>query len=164
MSLLRIFTYALSVEQAGLEFFSERALRSENPTIVQIYQRLTVEERGHVEYIKRLIDKQQAGERVKPSKLSADVTTPNAEVYQAWETAVGEQIESGDLSADVAALRMAYLIERDLSEFYRQAADYCDDHARAALLLLATWEADHEKLFKSLYDKAFSAYLRLPWD
>ena len=65
--------------------------------------------------------------------------------------------------ADLPVLRMAYLIERDFSEFYAQAASQAEGEAKKTLDMLARWEAGHERLFKSMHDKAFQEYSGMPW-
>jgi len=60
-------------------------------------------------------------------------------------------------------LRMAYLIERDFAEFYSQAASKAGGDAKIILDMLASWEAGHERLFKSMHDKAFEKYAGMPW-
>jgi len=64
---------------------------------------------------------------------------------------------------DLSILRMAYLIERDLSEFYEMAAATMEGTAKEALTMLAEWERGHERLFKELHDKIFQEYAAMPW-
>jgi len=65
--------------------------------------------------------------------------------------------------ADLPVLRMAYLIEHDLAEFYEMAASKVVADAREVLKMLAAWERGHERLFKNLHDKAFEEYAKMPW-
>jgi rubrerythrin len=58
---------------------------------------------------------------------------------------------------------MAYLIERDFSEFYEMAAAKADGYAKEALTMLAQWERGHEKLFKEVHDEIFQEYAEMPW-
>ena len=64
---------------------------------------------------------------------------------------------------DLPILRMAYLIERDFSEFYEMAASKTEGDAQKALTMLATWERSHERLFKKLHDEIFEEYASMPW-
>ncbi len=64
---------------------------------------------------------------------------------------------------DVTILRMAYLIERDLAEFYEMASSKVEGEAREALDALAKWERGHEKLFKELHDRVYEQYMKMPW-
>ena len=65
--------------------------------------------------------------------------------------------------ADLPVLRMAYLIERDFSEFYEMAAKISEGEAKTVLEMLARWERTHESLFKRMHDKAFEEYAQMPW-
>jgi len=65
--------------------------------------------------------------------------------------------------ADLPVLRMAYLIERDFSEFYHLAASKAEGDAKVVLDMLARWEAGHERLFKKMHDEAFELYAEMPW-
>ena len=65
---------------------------------------------------------------------------------------------------DLTIMRMAYLIERDFKEFYTNAAENANDEdARAIFTKLASWEAGHELLFKTEYNKLMKEYMNLPW-
>ena len=74
-----------------------------------------------------------------------------------------EQSVSESMVADLPVLRMAYLIEKDFSEFYQQAASKAEGDAKAMLEMLARWEAGHERLFKRMHDEAFEKYTEMPW-
>jgi rubrerythrin len=58
---------------------------------------------------------------------------------------------------------MAFLIERDLAEFYGGLAPKAEGEARVALERLAAWEREHEQLFKTLHDRVFAEYSEMPW-
>ncbi len=61
-------------------------------------------------------------------------------------------------------LRTAYLIERDFAEFYEMWSQRVEDEMAAkSLQMLARWERQHEKLFKSMHDRAFEEYASMPW-
>ena len=64
---------------------------------------------------------------------------------------------------DLPVLRLAYLIERDFSEFYEKAASQTEGPARLVLETLAAWQRRHEALFRQLHDDAFELYAHMPW-
>jgi rubrerythrin len=64
---------------------------------------------------------------------------------------------------DLPILRMAYLIERDFTEFYEQAAKKAEGEVRIVLETLAKWERRHAALFKQMHDRAFDEYAQMPW-
>ena len=59
--------------------------------------------------------------------------------------------------------RMAYLIERDFTEFYEMAAGKTEGEEREVLGMLAKWERSHERFSKQLHDRAFEEYAHTPW-
>jgi rubrerythrin len=64
---------------------------------------------------------------------------------------------------DVAVLRVAWLIERDIAEFYEANAARATGEAQQALASLARWERGHEALFKTVHDKVEAHYASMPW-
>jgi len=101
---------------------------------VGAFQNLAAEEQKHIEFIQSQIDALDKGQ------------APNVVMVP-----------------DLPVLRMAYLIERDLAEFYAMAAAKAQGEARQVLDMLDTWEHGHEKLFKYLHDQAFEEYAKMPW-
>ena len=127
-----------------------------------MFAKLADEEKAHVQYIERLI---------------ADLTGTPAPANESLlidedrsffdDRAASEMIEQTTVEAmvpDLPVLRMAFLIERDLAEFYSgQAARMADGAERDVLERLAGWAREHERLFKSLHDRIFAEYAGMPW-
>ena len=59
---------------------------------------------------------------------------------------------------DVTVFNVAWLIEKDLSEFYDKMACQTDGAAREAFKMLSDWERGHERFFREFRDKANEAY------
>ena len=59
---------------------------------------------------------------------------------------------------DVTVFNVAWLIEKDLTEFYDKMACQTDGAARDALRMLSDWERGHERFFREFRDKANEAY------
>jgi len=65
---------------------------------------------------------------------------------------------------DITILRMAYLIEKDYGEFYRNAAEKVqNEDAEVIFEKMAKWEEGHEKIFREEYDRRMKEYMNLPW-
>ncbi len=64
---------------------------------------------------------------------------------------------------DVTVFNTAWLIEKDLSEFYGKMADLTEGIAKEALLMLSSWEKSHEKFFRDYRDKLSEVYSKMPW-
>ena len=64
---------------------------------------------------------------------------------------------------DVTVFNTAWLIEKDLSEFYERMANQTGGKAKEALLMLSQWEKGHEKFFREYRDKLSEVYSKMPW-
>lgn len=162
MDVRKVFEYALDREREGVAFFSRHAARARHAAVAGMFAKLADEEKAHVQYIERLI---------------ADLTGTPAPANESLlidedrsffdDRAASEMIEQTTVEAmvpDLPVLRMAFLIERDLAEFYSgQAARMADGAERDVLERLAGWEREHERLFKSLHDRIFAEYAGMPW-
>jgi rubrerythrin len=145
MDIKRILEYALQRENEGKRFFEQNASRLQNAAAAGAFKAIAAEEQKHIEFIPEL-------------------ELPTAVFFA--ERADSESIVdtvAESMVADLPVLRMAYLIERDFSEFYAQYAAKVDGKAKEILNMLAHWEAGHERLFKSMHDKAFELYSGMPW-
>lgn len=158
---LKVLNYALDREREGLAFFSGHAQKAQHAAVVGVFQRLAEEERGHIRYIELLIANLSGGAR--PEADSA-VVSHDTSFFN--ERAASEMIEQTTVEAmvpDLPVLRMAFLIERDLAEFYSDLAPKTEGETRQALERLAGWEREHERLFKTLHDRVFAEYSSMPW-
>lgn len=158
MDLKRIYEYALQREREGRDYFLRAAERTGHAAAAGIFRRLAEEEERHIEFIQGLLDL-LAGGKAAPARDVSDDGAFDAR-------AEAEQLDQSVVEAmtpDVAILRTAYLIERDFVEFYRMAADKAEGEARRALLRLAEWEQGHEELFRTMHDRVFEEYTRMPW-
>lgn len=160
MEVLKIYEYALQREYEGKRFFEENAARLSHASLIDIFKRLAHEEQKHIDYIQI---------QIKTLKGNVEGGGTRPEFDQAGffsSRAASEMIDQTTAEAmipDLPVLRMAYLIERDFAEFYEQSASKAGGEAKLVLENLAHWELRHESLFKSLHDKAFDEYSKMPW-
>ena len=158
MNVQKIYEYALQREKEGFSFFQANADKSSHATVKSVFQKLADEEKKHIEYIEGLL----ADSDERTSMTEADLKGDDWFESKAREELLDQTlIES--MIPDVAVLRTAYLIEKDLSEFYSNAASKTTGKAKEALSLLATWERGHEAFFKELHDRVFEEYTQMPW-
>lgn len=159
----QIMRYAMQMELDGYNFFKEKAEKFNNPTTERLFLDLAEVEMEHYYFIKEQLDEY----------LETDSFNIDSERFKRSEDSIFESREKSEHIAetlkesdipDLTVLRMAYLIERDYAEFYRNAANNADDEtAKAIFEKLAKWEDGHEKLFKSEYDRRMKEYMNLPW-
>jgi rubrerythrin len=161
MDIRKIYEYALQREYEGKRFFEQNAQRLSNAAAVNAFKKLVAEEQRHIEFIQNQLDLLKHGQ-------SSSVEFGNAFQKEGFfsQRAVSEDIEqtvSESMVADLPVLRMAYLIEHDLAEFYEMAAGKLTGEAQAVLFMLANWERGHERIFKKMHNKAFEEYAEMPW-
>ena len=158
MDIRKIFEYALQREYEGKAFFETNASRLQNAAAAGAFKAIAAEEQRHIEFIQtQLISLNESQSASIPELPKAGFFADRSDSENI------EQTISESMVADLPVLRMAYLIERDFAEFYEQAAAKAEGDAKIVLDMLAKWEAGHERLFKSLHDKAFEKYSGMPW-
>jgi rubrerythrin len=74
-----------------------------------------------------------------------------------------EQCIESSMVPDITVFNTAWLIEKDLSDFYKRMADKAEGPAKEALLMLSAWEKGHERFFKEYRDKLQEVYENMPW-
>jgi rubrerythrin len=158
MELRKVYEYALQREREGFNFFQDNAERMSHASAVGIFNQLAEEEQMHIEFIEGKL--QELGGA--PSSPPDDLAEGRFFLERA-KSELLEQTVAESMVPDLPILRMAYLIERDLAEFYDTMADLAEGEAQEALKTLAGWERGHEKLFKNLHDKILQEYLEMPW-
>jgi rubrerythrin len=128
---------------------------------VAVFKQLAAEEQKHIEFVQAQLDAIDAG---KSADVALGEELNRSGVFS--QRAASEFIDQTVLEAmvpDLPILRMAYLIERDFTEFYEQSAQKAEGEARVVLETLAGWERRHAALFKQMHDQAFNEYAHMPW-
>ncbi len=161
---LRILQFARQMELDGHNFFKEKAESFRSPVTKELFLKLAEAEYEHYKYIE---------EEIKSYADSTDDYKVNEEFLNRDESSIfnlraqSENIDTTMTESDVpnlTVIRMAYLIEKDFKEFYQESAEEIDDPEIKKLLeKLADWEAGHERLFKTEYNRMKKEYLTLPW-
>jgi rubrerythrin len=160
MDARKVLTYALDREREGYAFFSSHAEKAQHASVQGVFQRLATEEQAHIRFIEKLIAGLDNGVPATSDEEASRDTTFFS------DRAASEMIEQCTAEAmvpDLPVLRMAFLIERDLSEFYADAAKNSEGETRKAFEKLSVWEFEHERLFKSIHDRVFAEYSGMPW-
>jgi rubrerythrin len=157
MDIRKVLEYALQREYEGKRFFDENAARLQNAAAAGAFKAIAAEEQRHIEYIQAELERLSGGQSPAPELPFAGFFADRADSESIVDTIAESMV------ADLPVLRMAYLIERDFAEFYAQAASKSEGEAKKTLEMLAHWESGHERLFKSMHDKAFENYSGMPW-
>ena len=163
MTYENILKYAMAMELEGHNFFKEKAEKLSNPTGKKMFLDLADIEMDHYKFLEEQLKvylENKSFNKIDPSVIDRekDIFKEREESEHLKETLVQSDIP------DLTILRMAYLIERDYAEFYRNAKENAEDEAAKRVFeTLQKWEEGHEELFKSEYDRRMKEYMTLPW-
>jgi len=161
--LIRIFEYALQQEETGKSFFQNSLQRMGWGAAVSAFKRLIKEEEHHIHFIKGILSHLKEGRSVDlPSEKDVLLEPTNYFDERAKSEFLQRCLESS-MVPEVTIFNTAWLIEKDLGEFYQKMADQAQGKAREALQMLSNWEKQHEKFFREYRDKFHDIYSKMPW-
>ncbi len=161
--LTKVFEYALNQEQTGMSFFKASLERMGIGAAKTAFQRLIEEEKKHISFIQRILnDLRNRGEIDGRQVLNENIEQTNFFDDRA-EKEFLEQCVQGSMVPDVTVFNTAWLIEKDLSEFYARMAAKTTGPASYALEMLSAWEKEHENFFRQYRDKLSEVYAQMPW-
>ncbi len=153
--IMGILKFALSREIEGMNFYKEKVNSVKDKNVKEVFEQLSEMEDGHVAYINKLIESVSKKEPV--SKV--EPPTQNVEFFKRREEKeiVGGKVD--DMASDLSILRMAYLIEDDFMNFYKNSAEKIDDlEAKKILNSLSSWEKEHRDMLYTLYKQGTDEY------
>ena len=161
--LIKIFEYALNQEETGKSFFQTSLQRMNWGAAIDAFTQLIKEEENHILFINRILDSLQEG-RVEILNNVPDQTIETMNFFD--ERAKTEFLQERlyeSMVPDITVFNVAWLIEKDLSEFYEKMAHQTEGYASEAFTLLANWERGHERFFRDYREKLTEIYGKLPW-
>ena len=162
-NLIKIFEYALNQEHTGLSFFQNSLKRMGVGAAVSAFEKLIEEERKHIEFITNILESLKTGEEIQAIEPQGVDLHPTDFFDARAESEFLQQCIDGSMVPDVTVFNTAWLIEKDLSEFYEKMAEQVQGKAKEALTMLAKWEKSHEQFFKAYRDKLHETYANMPW-
>jgi len=161
--LIKIFEYALNQEHTGKSFFENSLQRMGIGAAVTAFKSLIREEERHIRLITRILrGLRRTGEMELPEgkDLAIKVTDFFSERSRSEFL---ERCVEGSMVPEVTIFNTAWLIEKDLSEFYEAMSRQTTGKARRVLTYLAKWEKGHEKFFREYRDRFSELYAKIPW-
>lgn len=161
--LIRIFEYALNQEKTGLAFFRQSLERMGIGAAVTAFKLLIQEEEKHVEFIGAILADLRRGAGGDLAGVPEVSPTPVNYFDERARSEFLQQCVEGSMVPDVTIFNTAWLIEKDLSEFYARMASQTAGKAAEALTILSNWEKEHEKFFRDYRDKLSEVYAQMPW-
>ena len=162
-NLIKIFEYALSQEETGKSFFEVSVQRMGVGAAVSAFKRLIEEETKHIEFISRILKDLREGAEIELEKIQEVILEPTNYFDDRTKSEFLQKCVDESMIPDVTVFNTAWLIEKDLSEYYGRMADVTEGKAQEALLMLSNWEKGHEKFFREYRDKLTEVYSQMPW-
>ncbi len=160
---IKIFEYALNQEKTGLSFFQHSLERLGMGAAVTAFKTLIQEEQMHIAFITRIINDLKEDQELQLSNMKDLVIEPTDYFDDRARSEFLERCIEGSMVPDVTVFNTAWLIEKDLSEYYAAMADLTEGKAKQALTMLSNWEKEHEKFFREFRDRLSDIYALMPW-
>lgn len=161
--LIKIFEYALNQENTGKSFFTNALGSMGIGAAVSALKRLIEEEEKHIQFIGKILSDLKSEGEVNLSALESLILAPTNYFDQRADSEFLELCVQDSMVPDITIFNTAYLIEKDLSEYYGTMAQKAQGDAKEALKMLSDWEKAHERFFKKYRDKLTETYWRMPW-
>lgn len=162
-ALIKIFEYALNQEETGKSFFQHSLARMGIGAAVSAFKHLIEEEEKHILFITGILEDLKKGDEIRPSSRKDMDVEPKNYFDERARSEFLQQCIDGSMVPDVTVFNTAWLIEKDLSEFYEKMANNTEGRAKEALTMLSNWEKEHERFFRQYRDKLSEVYSKMPW-
>jgi rubrerythrin len=162
-SLIKVFKFALQQEETGKGFFLSSLQRIGWGAAVSAFQRLIAEEEKHILLISRILEKLERGEAIDLERTKELELAPKNYFEERSKSEFLQQCLEGSMVPEVTIFNTAWLIEKDISEFYEKMAAQTEGMAREAFTFLSRWEKEHEKFFREYRDRFSEMYSKMPW-
>jgi hypothetical protein len=162
-NLIRIFEYALNQEYTGKSFFETSLARMGLGSAKSAFRKLVAEEEKHIAFITRVLDDLKQGREFDLGTMGTLTMDATNYFDERAKSEFLEQCLMGSMVPDVTVFNVAWLIEKDLAEFYANAARRTEGAPSEALGMLSVWEKAHEKFFREYRDKLSEVYSTMPW-
>ncbi|MFP4086678.1 MAG: ferritin family protein [Desulfobacteraceae bacterium] len=162
-NLIRIFEYALNQEETGKSFFETSLQRLGVGAATTAFKRLIEEESRHIEFINTILADLRSEKELNITDLKPIVLEPTDYFDERSRSEFLERCIYESMVPDVTVFNTAWLIEKDLSEFYENMAKNATGQPAEALAMLADWEKAHERFFREFRDQLTETYSKMPW-
>jgi len=161
--LIKVFEYALNQEETGRSFFQTSLQRMGIGAAVSAFRQLIHEEETHILFITKILNELKQGGRIDLSNRKDIELEPKNYFDGRARSEFLQKCLEGSMVPDVTIFNTAWLIEKDLSEFYEKMSNQTEGEAREALKMLSRWEKEHERFFREYRDKISEVYSKMPW-
>ncbi|MBM3302904.1 MAG: hypothetical protein FJY85_23520 [Deltaproteobacteria bacterium] len=146
-----------------MSFFQNSLERMGIGAAVTAFKKLIEEEKEHVAFITKILEDLKKGSDIDLKASEESTMEPTDYFDDRARSEFLEECVQGSMVPDVTIFNTAWLIEKDLSEFYARMAQETEGNPAEALRMLADWEKAHEKFFREYRDKLSEVYAHMPW-
>jgi rubrerythrin len=162
-NVIKVFNYALNQEKTGLAFFQSNIERLDNSAAADAFRKLVGEEEKHIAFINRILEDLKTHGRLDEAAVESVAVEPSDYFRQRAKDEFMDESVIESMLPDVTVFNVAWLIEKDLSEFYANAARQTEGPTAKALGMLSEWEKTHERFFRDYRDQLTQKYAQMPW-
>jgi rubrerythrin len=162
-NLIKIFEYALQQEETGKSFFQNSLQRMGMGAAISAFKRLIQEEEHHILFIEEILEGLKLGNTIEISLEKEVILEPTHYFDERAKSEFLQQCLEGSMVPEVTIFNTAWLIEKDLSEFYEKMSKQTEGKPKEAFQMLSAWEKEHERFFREFRDKFSEAYSKMPW-
>lgn len=149
-SALKALAYAIEMEKEGERFYRNNIDRVQSAKVKKVFHELAEMEKEHHGI---LISQYEAISSGKPWLELKKAESDQAGIFTHRSTE--ENIPESELESplgDIPVLRMAYLLENDLAEYYLKLSEKIEDQeGKAMLKTLSEWEIEHKNMLHAEY-------------
>lgn len=151
MTDLQALSYAMNTEQESAKYYVKYAGKCKSKNAKALFEALAKMEIEHYEILEEQYDSLSDGGTWLDVKLEK-YETPEIFLDKGQSKLIQSDLES-ELS-DITVLRMAYLMENELADFYKNWSEKTTEPiAKAFLKKLADWENEHYAMLYKEYKR-----------
>jgi rubrerythrin len=162
-NLIKIFEYALQQEETGKSFFQNSLQKMGVGAAISAFKRLIQEEEHHILFIKNILEGLKQGNPIELPLGKGLVLESTNYFDERSKSEFLQRCLEGSMVPEVTIFNTAWLIERDLSEFYERMSKQTEGKSKEALQMLSGWEKGHERFFREYRDKFSETYSKMSW-
>lgn len=157
-----ILKFSMRMEKQGENFYRYYAGKIKNTSTRQMFEKLADMESEHYGILKDRFDALGGDESIQViSWVVDDKNLMKSPKIFADEAVAPDAGDEDGLISDLTIVRMAYLIEKDFSMFYKYAATKVEDQeVKKFLKTLSEWETGHMEMFHQQYQ----SLMRKEWE
>ncbi|WP_130808108.1 ferritin family protein [Senegalia massiliensis] len=159
-NILQILKYAMEMEKQGQRFYQKYKDEIEDKDVKKVFESLADVENDHYNILKKHYD--GLSENNNWSSFDIELSS-GSEIFENVFEEEKDKMTKRNLESsfsDMTIMRMAYLIENDFANYYREAITKTDnEQAKNLLKTLAEWENKHREYFYNEFKK----YMQDSW-